>query len=263
MNLPDIEKLRAMIRDIARDELLPAFGHADCEFKTDGSVVTAADLSMQNRLQQCLQQAWPDYALLGEEMAESQQQAVLASPQGYWCVDPLDGTSNFAAGLPFFAVSVALIIDGVQQIGVIYDPLRDEMFSAIRERGAWLNDRRLNARTGREQRHTIAEIDLKRLPEAMRLKLVVSDLYTSQRNVGSSAIDWCWLTAGRFDVYLHGGQKLWDYAAGSLIFQEAGGRALAFDAKAVFQGRLETRSVLASFDTVLFDRWYRELGLPY
>ncbi len=80
--------------------------------------------------------------------------------------------------------------------------------------------------------------------------------------MGSSAIDWCWMAVGRFDVYLHGGQKMWDYAAGSLIFREAGGRSVSLDDEQVFRGQLEVRSVLASIDNDLFDYYYRWIGIP-
>lgn len=219
------------------------------------------------------------YDILGEEMTEEEQHAVINKAHseqektkqeqtnqevGYWCIDPLDGTSNYTAGLPFFAVSVALIINKQQYLGLIYDPVRDEMFTAIRGQGAYLNGTKL---TGSQSTYSgnkpiVAEIDLKRLPEDLVVRLVTKSIFASQRNMGSSAIDWCWMAAGRFDVYLHGGQKMWDYAAGSLIFQEAGGHSLSLDNEEVFRGNFETRSVLASFNKSLFDYWYQWIGIP-
>jgi myo-inositol-1(or 4)-monophosphatase len=122
----DIEKLKLLVKIAAKEELLGDFGHTTFECKDDGSVVTPADLAMQDRLEKELKQLWPQYDLLGEEMTEAEQQAVIdkdetGTIEGYWCVDPLDGTSNFAAGLPFFAVSIALIINKQQQLGLIYD----------------------------------------------------------------------------------------------------------------------------------------------
>ena len=262
--LPELAKLEALVKQAAREELLAEFGHAEYEYKEDGSVITPADLAMQARLEKELQQHWPQYAMLGEEMTEAEQCDVLTHQHGYWCVDPLDGTSNYAAGLPFFAVSIALIIDNRQVLGLIYDPVRDEMFTAIQGSGAWLNGKTLKHKSSHQAglQHTIAEIDLKRLPTELRLRLVDGNMFSSQRNLGSSAIDWCWLSAGRFDIYLHGGQKLWDYAAGSLIFAEAGGRSISLDDEAVFRGQLETRSVLASFDEQLFKHWYNWINIP-
>jgi len=108
----------------------------------------------------------------------------------------------------------------------------------------------------------VAEIDLKRLPDQLAIRLVTESIFASQRNMGSSAIDWCWLAAGRFDIYLHGGQKMWDYAAGSLIFREAGGYSISLDNAEVFRGRLETRSVLACYDRELFNYWYQWINIP-
>ncbi|HHJ34284.1 MAG TPA: inositol monophosphatase [Gammaproteobacteria bacterium] len=264
MLFPDLEKLTRLVKRAAREELLVDFGHSDFEYKEDGSVVTPADLAMQSRLEVELKQHWPAYGILGEEMTESEQLAVIASEKAYWCIDPLDGTGNYAAGLPFFAVSIALIIDGQQQVGLIYDPVRDEMYTAIRGEGTCLNGKPIDAlRTDiTDDKPVIAEIDLKRLPAELAVKLVTERIFASQRNIGSSAIDWCWMAMGRFDIYLHGGQKMWDYAAGSLIFREAGGRCISLDEGEIFRGRLETRSVLACYDKKLFDYWYRWIGIP-
>lgn len=263
MILPDIEKLKSLVKAAADEVLLKDFGHSEFEYKSDGSVVTPADFAMQDRLEKELKQQWPEYDILGEEMTDDQQLAVIDGKGGYWCIDPLDGTSNYAAGLPFFAVSIGLIIDAQQQLGLIYDPVRDEMFTAIKGQGAYLNDCLLdyNKMKFTEDKPVVAEIDLKRLPEALAVKLVTESIFASQRNIGSSAIDWCWMAAGRFDIYLHGGQKLWDYAAGSLIFREAGGISISLDNENVFRGQLEVRSVLACFDKQLFNYWYNWIGI--
>jgi myo-inositol-1(or 4)-monophosphatase len=268
MSFSDIEKLKSLVKVAAKEELLKDFGHSTFEYKDDGSVITPADLAMQNRLEIELKQHWPMYSILGEEMTDEAQLAVIAmaaanKTQGYWCIDPLDGTSNYVAGVPFFAVSIALIIDNQQQLGLIYDPVRDEMFTALKGQGAHLNDQLLDASQMKftENKPIVAEIDLKRLPEKLTVKLVTERLFASQRNIGSSAIDWCWMAAGRFDIYLHGGQKMWDYAAGSLIFSEAGGRSISLDNNDVFRGQLEVRSVLACYDEKLFDDWYQWIGI--
>jgi len=162
--------------------------------------------------------------LLGEEMDTAEQESLLASPgAGLWCLDPLDGTGNFAAGIPFFSVSLALICDGVVQAGVVYDPCRDECFSALRGQGAWFNGRRLTAaREPAQVRDAMAMVDLKRLPDPLIRAVAKKAPYRSQRSFGSVALDWCWIAGGRCQVYLHGGQKLWDYAAGHLVMSESG-----------------------------------------
>lgn len=264
MSFPDLEKLKSLVKVAAKEELLKDFGHSEFDYKADGSVITPADIAMQDRLENELNHHWPMYEVLGEEMTDDEQQAVIDSGAGYWCIDPLDGTSNYAAGLPFFAVSIALIVDKQQQLGLIYDPVRDEMFSAIKGQGAFLNDQVIDHSQLRitEDKPIVAEIDLKRLPEKLAVKLVTESIFGSQRNIGSSALDWCWMSVGRFDIYLNGGQKLWDYAAGSLIFREAGGHSISLDNEDVFRGQLEIRSVLACYDKNLFNYWYRWIDIP-
>ena len=269
MIFPDIEKLKSLVKIAAKEELLKDFGRTKFEYKEDGSVITPADLAMQARLERELSLHWPMYDILGEEMDEQQQLAVLDNAtkkksKGYWCIDPLDGTSNYAAGLPFFAVSIALIIDGQQHLGLIYAPKQDEMYTAISGQGAYLNNQRIDhsQTVFTEKKPIVAEIDLKRLPEKLAVKIVTESIFASQRNVGSSAIDWCWLSTGRFDVYLHGGQKMWDYAAGSLIFRESGGYSISLDDDEVFRGQLEDRSVLACHDRKLFNYWYQWIDIP-
>ena len=261
--LPTLSELEAIVKPAAVEELNPGFGQCEYTYKEDGSVVTKADLAMQLRLENELTQKWPEYAILGEEMTEQQQMDVLAKKSGYWCIDPLDGTNNYASGLPFFAVSIALIIDTEQVLGFIYDSLRDEVFFAEKGKGASLNGVVLAGHFKQQPSHRhIAEIEMKRLPQDLVVRLVTEEPYGSLRNIGSSALDWCWLAAGRYNVYLHGGQKLWDYAAGSLILKESGGMSVSLDGEPVFRGLLETRSALASLDSSLYEDWYAWVGIP-
>ena len=109
----DIERLKKIIIQAAEEELLPRFTTRERGEKQDGSVITEADTAMQSRLREEFAEHWPDFPLLGEEMDEATQRDLLqGDAEGLWCVDPLDGTSNFAAGLPFFSVSVALLKKG-------------------------------------------------------------------------------------------------------------------------------------------------------
>ena len=262
MTLPDLTQLETIVKPAAQEILLPGFGKLDYSHKADGSIITAADVAMQKRLQQELELAWPDYAILGEEMSEDEQRAAMTNEAGYWCVDPLDGTNNYATGMPFFAVSVALIINKQQTLGLIYDPLRDEVFTAIKGEGAALNGKVLNCVPNKtDVESTIAEIDLKRLPKELAVRLVTEEPFSSQRNIGSSALDWCWLAAARYNIYLHGGQKPWDYAAGHLILHEAGGQSISHDGEPVFRGMYEDRSVLASLDEDIFMHWKQWMGI--
>lgn len=250
-------RLRQMVVAAAREELLSRFAEARRSIKADGSVVTTADTAMQARMQSELARAWPQYGFLGEEMSEEEQSRFLhEGSAGMWCLDPLDGTSNYASGIPYFAVSLALLIDGRPVLGLVFDPIRDECFMAEQGRGAWLDDAPLTPRATRPAlRRCIAGVDFKRLKGNLAARLGEDPPYGSQRNFGASSLDWCWLAAGRFQLYLHGGQKLWDYAAGSLIHQEVGGLAETLEGEPVCGGDLRARSVVAAGDPALFEAW--------
>ena len=132
----DRQSLQKIVRDVAQTTLLPLFNNVHREYKKDGSIITLADRSMQEALTERLAEICPDVALLGEEQSALQQQALLDSGQPLWCLDPVDGTSNFAAGLPFFTVSLALIESGEVKAGVVLDPIRDEcLFRGARSGG--------------------------------------------------------------------------------------------------------------------------------
>lgn len=251
------EKLAETVRVLAQQELLPRFQRVTHSVKSDGSLVTEADLAMQRRMVDTLTAHWPTLPLLGEEMSGEQQQQLLDHNEaGLWLLDPLDGTSNFAAGIPYFSVSLALLRKGVVELAVIYDPLRDECFSAERGKGAWLNGEPLRAPAAtRPLRQGIALIDLKRLTPELAARVVLQPPYSSQRNLGSGALDWCYVATGRVDVYLHGGQKLWDYAAGQLILSEAGGYASTLEGETVLINALQPRSVVAAADKENYRQW--------
>lgn len=246
------------------EELLPRFERVDHHIKADGSILTEADLAIQQRLRDELEKSWPDIAFLSEEMPPAQQAALLTDiERPLWCLDPLDGTSNFAAGLPCFGISLALVIHGEPVMGVIYDPTRQECFRADKGAGAWLNERRLHSSSPRSVlARTVGMVDFKRLPASLAHRLVSNPPYASQRNFGSSALEWAWVAAARGHVYLHGGQKLWDFAAGCLIVSEAGGYSCTLEGEPVFKLGLESRSVIAASSEALFRNWRDWLTLP-
>lgn len=256
-----LQKLKALIREIADRELMSRFSLVESHDKADGSLLTEADLSMQNSLLTALAHTWPQIALLGEEMpGQAQQQLLEDNAQALWILDPLDGTSNFSAGIPFFAVSIALMVQGRIVAGVVYDPARQETFSALRGQGAWLDGTPLQApETESQLQRVMAMVDLKRLPPGLVKALADKPPYRSQRSFGSVALDWCWLAAGRVQVYIHGGQKLWDYAAGELILQEAGGCGGVYhnyQGKRVTRATLQPKIGLAASSQALFDIWF-------
>jgi myo-inositol-1(or 4)-monophosphatase len=257
-----LDTLVPLVKAAAREELLPRFAGSDRNYKADGSIVTEADIAMQERLQRELQALTPDYRLVGEEMTDKEQQALFHGVDaGLWCLDPLDGTSNYAAGIPFFAVSLALLVDRRPVLGIVYDPMRDECFTALKGQGAWLNGEALHCRrVDLPLRRAMAVVDLKRLG-GMAGAVALTPPFSSQRNFGSVALDWAWLAASRFHVYLHGLQKPWDYAAGVLILSEAGGYSETLEGDAIFGPELKPRSVVAASDEHMFREWKNWLSL--
>lgn len=256
-----LKQLIDILIPASEEELVSRFRRVSHEFKADGSLVTEADLAMQERMQAELKQHWPEYIFLGEEMDTRQQQELIKqSEQGMWCLDPLDGTSNYAMGIPYFAPSLAFIKQGQVQLGVVYDPIRKECFSAIRGEGAWLNGNELSLRDkDYPETPAIAMIDFKRLPASLAARLASKPLYKSQRSFGSVALDWCWMGAARSHVYLHGRQNIWDYAAGQLVFTEAGGVSSTLQGEPVFSNKLEPRSAVGAVSQEMFNAWYEHL----
>ncbi|MEW5825187.1 MAG: inositol monophosphatase [Pseudomonadota bacterium] len=258
---PNITLVETLVREAAREELLPRFRKVARHQKPDGSWLTEADLAMQARLHAELAARWPAFGFLGEEMSAQEQARILmthageGAEVGYWVLDPLDGTSNYSAGLPVFSVSLALMCGGRVVLGVVYDPMLDESFAAVEGAGATLNGEPLQARTtGIDLTRALACVDFKRLPPALAARIVSNAPYGSQRSIGSVALDWCWVAAGRFHVYLHGRQSLWDYAAGALILAEAGGFSDTLDGEPASLS-LKPRSALCATDAVLFAQW--------
>jgi len=245
-----------VVKKVAQQEIMPRYLKVAHQRKTDGSIFTEADIAAQNALVSALQQIH-DYPVLGEEMPAERQEALWrAGEEGLWCIDPIDGTSNFFNGLPYFAVSVALMRHGRSVLGVVYDPVADEMFWAERGSGAFLNGEPLPIKEqAPEFPRDMAAIDFTRLEPNLAQQLVASPPFASQRNFGASTLDWCYVAAGRFNLYLHGGQKLWDYAAGSLILVEAGGSLCTLTEDDFGAGNLWQRSVIAALNPGLFDAW--------
>ncbi len=257
---PDLQVLVTEIRQIAREEILPRFENVGFSVKQDGSLLTEADLATNRRIRDFLHQHWPDIAFLSEEMSAEKQEKLLRDSDALWCLDPLDGTSNFAAGIPLFATSLALFQHGEVVLALTYDPIRDEMFTAQKGHGAWLNGKPLQCQeTGFTLCNAVAIVDFKRLGTRLKCALMDNAPYGSQRNIGSCVLEWAWMAANRGHLYLHGGMKLWDLAAGTLILAEAGGHACTLEGESVFRPAMSPRSVVISPDRQLFDGWLQFL----
>lgn len=252
-----LDAIIQVTKQVAQHEIVPRYLRVAHEHKVDGSLCTIADTEAQAALVRALR-GIADLPVLGEEMGAEEQQRLWASGrEGLWVIDPIDGTSNFVNGLPYFAVSISLMREGRPQLGVIYAPELDEMFWAERGMGAFLNGEPLpiKERPPRNLRAALAGVDLKRLDRRLAAELAARPPYSSQRNFGSSALDWCFVAAGRFDVYLHGGQKLWDYAAGALILEEAGGRLATLEEDDFWAANPWKRSVIAAWHPPTFEAW--------
>ena len=251
-----LNQVLATVKAVARDEIMPRYLKVAHERKADGSLSTQADIASQAALNIRLKKII-DCPVLGEEMTDAQQRDMWAHKGDMlWCVDPIDGTTNFVNGIPYFGVSVALMKNHQAVIGAVYDPVADEIFYAEKGKGAFLNGVELPIKERVPSlREAVAEIDLKRLNHKLASALASEPPFSSARNFGASTLDWCYVAAGRFDVYLHGGQKLWDYAAGSLILTEAGGHMCSLEHDDFATGDVWTRSVIAALHPSVFAEW--------
>lgn len=172
-----------------------------------------------------LTRAYPDHAILAEESGAK------GDSRFVWIIDPIDGTSNFLRGFPHFCISIALAENGVVQHGVVYDPLRDELFTASRGGGAFLNDRRIRVAGRASIAGSLIATGFpyrERRSLPLQLRMVEGILKDAEdlRRTGSAALDLSYVAAGRLDGFFETGLKPWDMAAGTLLVQEAGGVVL-------------------------------------
>ncbi|MBI2190844.1 MAG: inositol monophosphatase [Planctomycetes bacterium] len=205
--------------------------HLEVMTKRDGSLVSQADLASEEAILELLRPRFPDYGLLTEERGTVRD----APDQPCWVVDPLDGTTNYVHGLPFFAVSIALRHHGNALLGVVYLPLLDELFTAVPGRPAQLNARPIRVSEARVLDQALLDVYLDRhggqakIGEGLKLlEFVITSCGGKFKNLGSTASILCYVAAGRLDGYLKNGAKIWDVAAGALVLEQAGGRFTDF-----------------------------------
>lgn len=209
--------------------------------KSANDLVTDADIAAQRAIAQVLLGAFPDHAFIGEEEGvghlptdslSAEKKAGEESPWT-WVVDPLDGTTNFAHGLNNFAVSIGLTRRREAVLGVVYDPMADELFTALRGRGAWLNATRLRTSgcTEVSQALVAASFPPKMHRDAPEIHQFLNVLLASQsvRRLGSAALNLCYVGAGRLDGYWGGRLNAWDIVAGALVATEAGATVVRHD----------------------------------
>lgn len=191
--------------------------------------VTDADMQSERILLDALQEAFPGDRVLSEESASR----VDYGPR-LWAVDPVDGTANLAARVGFFAVSVGLLVDGHPEFAAVYDPTRDEMFSAQRGKGAWLDQLAIQAVPAAGAGANISSGMLTELARTRPRAITELAAVAKLRNLGSQALALCYVACGRMSVAISRDAKLWDDAAASLIVLEAGGRYSNFAGESVF-----------------------------
>jgi myo-inositol-1(or 4)-monophosphatase len=233
-------------RSLARD-----FGEVEqlqVSLKGPANFVSAADTRAEEILHKELSRARPGYGLLLEELGEVEG----ADRTHRFIVDPLDGTTNFLHGIPLFAISIALERDRELVAGLIYNPASNEMFTAERGKGAFLNDRRLRVAARTELADCVIvtgiphrgksgqELFLKEMQAVMASSVGI-------RRTGAAALDLAWLAAGRLDGFWERNLRPWDLAAGIVILREAGGFVSDADGK---DKMLEKGSVVAGNETI-------------
>jgi len=207
-------------------------GHLHVEQKGQNDFATEVDRQAEQEIIHIIRKAYPHHAILAEESGTHN-----AAGQDYvWVIDPLDGTTNFIHGFPQFAVSIALKVKGRLEVGVIYDPLRNELFSAARGSGAMLNNRRIRVTQQASLKGALIGTGFPfRSPTHLEAYLnmfrVLSMECAGIRRAGAAALDLAYVAMGRLDGFWEIGLHEWDMAAGVLLIQEAGGVASDFSFK--------------------------------
>lgn len=205
--------------------LLKYFGQVQVFEKSTQNLLTTADLESEQTIAAAVRNAFPDHAYLGEEAYA----ATATDVDHLWVVDPLDATNNFAHGIPHFCISIAYAYRGRMQVGVVYDPIRREMFAATRGQGAELNERPIHVSTPADIRQAIVATGfyyerghvMERTLDALR-ELFRANI-RGMRRMGAAALDLSWVACGRMQAFFEYKLAPWDYAAGWLIVEEAGG----------------------------------------
>ncbi len=209
---------------LARDKWLEPH---DIDRKGFRDLVTEADIAAQELVKERIWAAFPHHQFLAEE-DRPDAAAVPAGDLPVWILDPIDGTSNYSLQVPIFCVSLALVQNHQLQLGIIYDPMRDEYFQAIAGRGATCNGQPITTRNQPDLGRAIAALDWghshdQRDTSLMLLQRFAQHVHTI-RALGSAALAMAWVAAGRLDAYVNYGLKSWDMAAAAVLLAESGGR---------------------------------------
>jgi myo-inositol-1(or 4)-monophosphatase len=241
-----IKAARKASRTLKRD-----FGeveHLQVSLKGPANFVTAADRRTEEIIREELEQARPGYSFVGEEGGVRQG----SDGTHRWIVDPIDGTMNFLHGIPHFAISIALEREGTIVAGLVYNPATDELFTAERGKGAFLNDQRLRVAARRRLGDAVVACALPH-PSRGDAELSRSEHTAIQNKVaglrrfGAAALDLAWVAAGRVDAYWERGLSPWDMAGGIALVREAGGFVTDLDGR---EDMIKTGGILAANEDI-------------
>ncbi len=211
--------------------------------KRQNDFVSEVDHAAEEAIIAILREAYPAHGILAEESGAKDSKA-----EYVWVIDPLDGTTNFLHGFPQYCVSIALLHKGTAQQAVVYDPNRNELFTATRGVGAYLNDRRLRvSKTDRLEDALISTgfpfKEMDNLDRYMRMFRNLTQICSGVRRPGAAALDLAWVAAGRTEGFWEIGLSPWDMAAGALLVREAGGLVGDFDGEDRY---LESGNIVAA-----------------
>lgn len=229
--------------------------------KSELDLVTESDLASERLIIDRIKTHYPRHVILAEESGENAPATEGAQSDWRWIIDPLDGTTNYAHGYPCFCVSMGLERNGTMEIGVIYDPLRDEVFSAERGQGAALNDKRIRVSATPNLSSALLctgfPYDVRERGEfAHHFSNFIMNAQGVRRD-GAAALDLAYVAAGRFDGFWEEGLKPWDVAAGMLLIEEAGGRVSDYNNQPL---NIFTPPILAS-NGLIHEQMMRVLAL--
>jgi myo-inositol-1(or 4)-monophosphatase len=229
---------KILIRDFGEIEKLQV------SVKGPGDFVTTADKKVEKILIDELSKARPNYSILSEEIGE-----IINDKEFKWIIDPIDGTSNFLHGIPHFAISIGLEQNNEIICGIIYDPIKDEMFSAEKGNGSYLNNQRIRVSARKKlkdciiftggPRHNSKNMEL----SLKEYKKFSSEVSIPIRKLGSAALDLAYVAAGRCDGFWQRDLNYWDIAAGIILVKEAGGFVTDFEGN---KGFVENKTILAA-----------------
>lgn len=234
MRSPSLTDLERLARQAGR--ILSAGYEKDHKVDYKGTIdlVTEIDHASEEFLINEISLLFPGHSFLAEESGASQGQT-----EHLWIIDPLDGTVNYAHGVPLFCVSIAYSYRGEVKLGAVYDPLRDELFTAERGKGAWLNGHPLKVSSANELIQSLLVTGFaydigQTMQDNLDNFVKFSKISQGVRRLGSAAIDLCYIAAGRLDGYWELSIKPWDIAAGGLIAEEAGATVTKVDGDPVY-----------------------------